>query len=145
MSYTAPKTHGEAKPPTPEYRAWQMMKYRCDTPTCHAWLRYGGRGIVYDRRWASYVEFLKDMGRRPSSDHSLERRDNSLGYNKSNCYWATAAQQQRNTRHTKLTQQAVGQIRIRYAAGGILQKELAKEFGVTQYHISAVIRGERWA
>ena len=50
------------------------------------------------RRWFdSYVAFLQDMGRRPSADHSIERRDNSKGYEPGNCYWATRYEQNRNT------------------------------------------------
>ena len=43
----------------------------------------------------------------------------------------------------KLTDAQVAEIRERYAAGGVMQKELAREYGVTQSHVSYVARGLR--
>lgn len=45
----------------------------------------------------------------------------------------------------KLTVESVQQIRDRYAAGGILQAELAREYGVDNSSISNVITGKNWA
>ena len=45
----------------------------------------------------------------------------------------------------RLTAAQVAEIRRRYAAGGVLQRELAAEYGVTQTAISAVVRGQTWA
>jgi hypothetical protein len=45
---------------------------------------------------------------------------------------------------SRLTEAAVQQIRERFAAGGISQKSLAAEFGITRSVISAVVRGIRW-
>lgn len=39
----------------------------------------------------------------------------------------------------------VAAIRARYAAGGVLQRELATEYGVAQVHISRVVRGLSWS
>jgi len=44
---------------------------------------------------------LEDMGPKPSSKHSIERKDNDLGYFPENCYWATVKEQNRNTRKNK--------------------------------------------
>jgi hypothetical protein len=44
----------------------------------------------------------------------------------------------------KLTAEQVDAIRYRYAAGGILQRELADEYRVTQTTISKIVRGVRW-
>lgn len=35
-----------------------------------------------------FMAFYNDMGKRPSKRHSVERRNNDLGYSKENCYWA---------------------------------------------------------
>jgi Mor family transcriptional regulator len=43
-----------------------------------------------------------------------------------------------------LTEVQVAEIRNRYAAGGILQRELAKEYSVGQVTISDIIRGKTW-
>jgi hypothetical protein len=92
----AATTHGKTK--TPEYATWRQMLYRCRTPTSANYDDYGGRGIDFDPRWESFEVFLRDMGRRPSARHSLDRRDNDLGYWPDNCRWTTAKKQLRNRR-----------------------------------------------
>jgi hypothetical protein len=41
------------------------------------------------------------MGKRPSSSHSLDRKDNTQGYSKDNCRWATLKEQANNTSGNK--------------------------------------------
>jgi hypothetical protein len=89
-------THGWSR--TPEYQAWRSMLKRCDNPNAKAYKDYGGRGIKIEERWYIFPNFICDMGKKPSPKHSIERRDNSLGYSKSNCYWATYVEQNNNTR-----------------------------------------------
>ena len=43
--------------------------------------------------------FYSDMGDMPSTDHQLDRRDNSKGYTPENCRWVTAKQNGRNKRN----------------------------------------------
>lgn len=94
------RTHGEAnaiRGVSPEYRAWQNMKKRCYNPADKRWARYGARGIKVCSEWRdSYEAFLRDMGRRPSPKHSLERLDNDGDYAPGNVAWETAATQARN-------------------------------------------------
>lgn len=83
---------------SPEYRAWQNMKFRCLNPNSPQYVDYGGRGITIDARWVdSFANFYADMGARPK-EYSLERRNNDLPYSKDNCYWATSRQQAANRR-----------------------------------------------
>lgn len=87
--------HGLTK--SSEYKIWSIMKQRCHNPKFTEYKRYGSKGIIVCKEWRnSFKTFYQDMGPRPSDDHSIERRDNSKGYNKSNCYWATRKQQVRN-------------------------------------------------
>jgi hypothetical protein len=75
------------------------MKARCHRPKDSAFEKYGGRGIRVCDRWrASFENFIADMGRRPSDDHSIERQDNDGDYEPDNCVWATKSEQMRNRR-----------------------------------------------
>lgn len=94
-------THGMARAGaarSSEYSIWSAIVQRCTNENDRSWPRYGGRGITVDPRWLEFDNFLADMGVRPSTDHSIDRRDNSKGYTLTNCRWATRAEQSRNKR-----------------------------------------------
>lgn len=82
----------------PEYKAWHGMRQRCTNPKSQDWKNYGARGITVTDRWRSYENFKADMGSKPSPKHSIERRDNDLGYTPENCYWGTRIDQANNQR-----------------------------------------------
>lgn len=80
-----------------EYLPWCAMKQRCCNPNHQAYARYGGRGIAICERWLnSFMDFLKDVGPRPSLAHSLHRIDNDFGYTPGNVRWATRQEQSIN-------------------------------------------------
>lgn len=111
-------THGMFR--TPTYHTWMGMKNRCLNENQPAFKNYGERGISICEEWMEFDGFLADMGERPDG-HTLERIDNSKGYSKDNCTWATCEQQSRNTRQNKF---------ITYDGKTMCMMDWSKETGI---------------
>ena len=93
--------HGEAGRgrATKEYLTWVHMKHRCRTRKADTYYLYGARGIRVCDRWInSFDDFLADVGRAPSPQHSIDRIDTNGNYEPGNVRWATRSEQQRNKR-----------------------------------------------
>jgi len=90
--------HGHCeKKPSPEYRVWCGMMARCENENGKDFYRYGARGIRVCEHWKNFANFIADMGPRPKNT-SIDRIDNSKGYEPGNCRWADEKTQQRNRR-----------------------------------------------
>lgn len=80
-------------------------KQRCTNPNSGAFADYGGRGIEFRfpsvRAFAEWV--LYNIGARPTALHSLDRIDNDRHYEPGNLRWATRAEQARNKRMYRRT------------------------------------------
>lgn len=126
--------HGQTR--TAEYRAWSAMKNRCLSKK-ELYKHWGGRGIEVCERWlASFECFLEDMGKRPSSKHSLERVDVDKGYCKENCKWATQKEQQRNKTNT---------VRLNIDGDVLTLPEASARFGIKEATIYARVRRYGWS
>ena len=89
---------------TPTYNVWSNILERCNNPNHKAYNNYGGRGIKVCEQWRfSYLNFLRDVGERPSLQHSIDRFPNNDGdYEPGNVRWATVKQQGRNRRTNRM-------------------------------------------
>jgi hypothetical protein len=94
-------THGESKSKT--YVIWRNMINRCENYARPDFINYGGRGISVCQKWRSFVGFVSDMGK-AMPGMSIDRINTDGNYEPSNCRWATATQQARNKRNTRLVE-----------------------------------------
>lgn len=130
---------------TPEYWAWSNMRQRCNNPRFQQFADYGGRGITVCDRWNSFEAFFVDVGLRPSSLHSLDRKDNNGNYEPGNVRWATKKQQCRNTRRNRFVvidgeTLTVVEVAERYGLTIQLLRHRLRRYG----SISAAIAGNKW-
>ena len=96
------RVHGDSTERTSEYNSWRSMKERCLNPNKANFARYGGRGIKICSKWINnFPAFLRDMGRKPSPQHTLDRVDTLGDYEPNNCRWATPKEQANNRRNSR--------------------------------------------
>lgn len=82
---------------SPEHYIWRGMLRRKKNSRS---AKYYENVEVCDR-WLSFDNFLADMGRRPTENHSLDRINNGGNYEPENCRWATRSEQQKNKSSTR--------------------------------------------
>lgn len=80
---------------SPEYKAFHDAKARCTKENRKGYKNYGGRGIKF--KLNSVEDIINDIGKRPSNDYSLDRKDNNGHYEIGNLRWATKIEQNNNT------------------------------------------------
>jgi len=101
-------SHGHARNrmPTPEYRAYNAAKNRCNNPRNVLFPYYGGRGIKF--LFTSFEQWLTELGVKPDPKrlYSVDRIDNDDHYRPGNVRWATRSEQMRNRRDWRVVADA---------------------------------------
>lgn len=135
------RNHGQKK--TSIYNSWLMMKNRCQNIRAEDYKYYGKKGIEVCERWQIFQNFREDMGDKPHSRMTIDRKDSSKNYCKENCRWATRQTQAQNRSYCVLNYKKAKEIRKLYKTGKSL-KELAVLFGAGKTTISSVINWKAW-
>ncbi len=92
------RTHGMRN--SPEYSSWMAMKARCLDAGNKDYPRWGGKGVSVFSEWQqSFESFFAHIGPRPDGT-SLDRIDNTRGYEPGNVRWATKNEQASNRSDT---------------------------------------------
>lgn len=94
---------------TKVYRCWINIKRRCLDTKYPSYKDYGAKGIMIYEPWAKDIQkFVEYIGHAPSEDHSIDRIDNSKGYEPENIRWANKWQQANNkTNNVKVKFQGI--------------------------------------
>ena len=137
--------HGESDKTT-EYAIWHGIVQRCSPGHANS-KRYYERGVRMCGRWReSFEAFRDDMGRRPSREHTIDRRDTTAHYScgkcdecrergwPANCRWATWKVQQRNKQNNR---------RITFRGETLTLSEWAERLGIT--HTALSDRLKKWS
>jgi hypothetical protein len=131
-------THGQSKnrKSSQEYNSWNAMKRRCLNPNSQKYQSYGGRGIAICVSWSqSFNAFFRDMGRKPSSKHTLGRLDNDGNYEPGNCAWQTPHEQARNMRQN---------VFVESNGENLILTDACKKFGI-KYSAVQARRARGWS
>ena len=134
----------EFKPPIkneyPEYTNWKAMKNRVYWPNSVQVPYYTGIKL-YDE-WHDFWRFLKDMGPKPGPEYQLDRIDNNGDYEPTNCRWVTILENNHNRQCVQKIERIRDQV-IKDYKSGCLQKDLAKEYKVSNATISNILNKGR--
>lgn len=83
-----------------ERRTFNLINYRCNTPTSPDYKHWGGRGI--EVLFKNFEDFYKEIGDAPSLKHSIDRIDNNGHYAPGNVRWVTRLEQCFNKRTSRM-------------------------------------------
>lgn len=123
MGAKGKKDHNHCGSPT--YSSWANMVARCTQPSNPAYAHYRKHGVGVCDRWRDFRMFLADMGERPPGKrkYTIERCDNSKGYEPGNCRWATWREQGNNR---------ITNVKFTYLGKEYTLSELARLTGVSK-------------
>jgi hypothetical protein len=84
------------------YKTWRNIIARTSNRKHTYYHNYGERGIEVCARWRGidgFLNFIEDVGEKPSTNHTLDRIDNDGNYEPGNVKWSTRFEQAANRRN----------------------------------------------
>jgi len=155
---------GDPLPPTALERYWAQVDISGGPDACWPWTGscdkngYGVFSIDAEHPYATRWGYTHRIGPIPTGHGILHRCDNPPCQNDRHWFTGTQADnnadkmakgRQRNVRGVahhaaRLDEATVRRIRERYAAGGVSQAALSKEFGVSRPAITQLIKRRTW-
>lgn len=134
------KIHGLTKHPL--FRKWIDMRRRCRAKKGKDHKNYVLRGIKVEKEWESFLNFYFWAIDNGYKKHLLlDRINNDGNYEPSNCRFVNRSLQNLNRRKPKLTNEMVIDIKKKLNLG-LLQKEIAKHYMVSEATISLIKNGK---
>lgn len=141
--------HGDSKNTSEYYNLfgiWGAMRDRCNRETNQDYKYYGGKGIIVESIWDSYLEFKKWSllnGYVPLQNLQIDRKDGNKNYCPDNCRWVTPKENQRNRDCVILNEEKAKDIRA-LLAKGITILELSEMYKVHPDTIKDIKIGRTW-
>lgn len=130
------------------YSVYNKMRGRCGQigRVNHSKKYYEDRGIRVCDEWMEDFNKFEAwaLANGYEQGKQIDRIDNDLGYDPSNCRFVSALENNRNRRCVKLSPEAASIIRARVASGE-LQRLIAEDFGISQVAVSRIKRGLMWS
>lgn len=108
------------------WRSWSSMMRRCVWKSDS---KYNGF-VKVDYHYYDYINFVADLGERPSPQHTIDRIDNSRGYEVGNLRWATTYEQSRNKRSNRW---------VSHKGQTMILSDWARHYGVTHPAIRSYV------
>lgn len=119
------------------YSIWANMRSRCNNPNTGYFDRYGGRGITICEEWERFETFYEwSMSNGYSDNLTIDRIDNNKGYSPENCRWASASEQNSNTRRNHL---------ITYNGKTQTMTQWAEEIGIPARTLETRLNRHHWS
>lgn len=97
--------HGLTKTDSIAYRRWECVRSRVTAKTGSKFRDYASRGVTMCDEWMNdAAAFVAYIGEPPSDKWTVDRIDNSKGYEPGNVRWATPIQQANNKTNNRIVE-----------------------------------------